>query len=131
VRCITPSADLGGSLPGIALAVIRATGRNLAGPTNKGEIVKKLDVLVVTVAMLFAPLAFADKAGGVVQNPNRVLGEKLDSGLGNLTQAEIDRIVAASKRKATASNGRSGSAAVSLHAALKADYRVPPSNEGE
>jgi hypothetical protein len=93
--------------------------------------VKKLNVLAVTIAMLFVPVAFADEASNGALNPNHVqgekldsglgeiaahycdpefignsvLGEKLDSGLGELTQEEIDRVVEASRQTITASNG--------------------------
>jgi hypothetical protein len=123
------------------------TGR-AAAPTNElGGIVKKLNALVVTLAMLSMPMAFADDLS-VVQDPNHycdpefignaLLGEKLDSGLGELTQAEIDRVVAASRRTVTASNkyssiGSSYSAisATSAPAVMSKGYQVPPSNEGE
>jgi hypothetical protein len=118
------------------------------GPTNElGGIVKKLNVLAVTIAMLCVPVAFADDLGGVVENPNYVLGqkldsglgalgsnytgaeymstlvlgEKLDSGLGELTQEEIDRVVAAAQSNRAASNSYRRFLAM----------RVPPSNEGE
>jgi hypothetical protein len=94
--------------------------------------VKKLNVLAVTVALLFAPVAFAGGVSEGMQNLNHVqgekldsglgelgpsytgaefmgaalLGEKLDSGLGELTQEEIDRVVAAARQTMTASNSR-------------------------
>src|SRR5712671_6891814 len=115
----------------------------------KGEIVKKLNVLAVTVAMLFVPVAFARDLGEA-KDPNHycdpefignaLLGEKLDSGLGEITQQEIDRVVAASRRTVTASNKYSSSsigssysslAAKSAPAVMSKSYQVPPSNEGE
>jgi hypothetical protein len=136
--------------PGIGIALMRVTGR-AAAPTNElGGIVKKLNALVVTLAMLSVPMAFADDLGGVVQDPNHycdpefignaLLGEKLDSGLGELTQAEIDRVVATSRRTVTASNKYSsssiggsyrGTSATSAPAVMSKGYQVPPSNEGE
>jgi hypothetical protein len=116
----------------------------------KGEIVKKLNVLAVTVAMLFVPVAFANDLDGAMQDPNHycdpefignaLLGEKLDSGLGEITQQEIDRVVAASRRTVTASNKYSSSSigssyssisATSAPAVMSKGYQVPPSNEGE
>ena len=110
---------------------------------------KKLNALVVTLAMLSVPMAFADDLG-VVQDPNHycdpefignaLLGEKLDSGLGELTQAEIDRVVAASRRTVTASNKYSSSSigssysaisATSAQAVMSKGYQAPSSNEGE
>jgi hypothetical protein len=112
--------------------------------------VKKLNVLAVMVAMLFVPVAFADDLGDVVQDPshycdpefigNALLGEKLDSGLGELTQAEIDRVVATSRRAVIASSeysysstgsSYSGISATSTPAVMSTGYQVPPSNEGE
>lgn len=92
---------------------------------------KKLNVLAVTVAMLFVPVVFAGGASDSVQ-PNyvqgqkldsglgelspyyagaefmrtAVQGEKLDSGLGTLTQEEINRVVAAARPTKTASDSR-------------------------
>ena len=96
---------------------------------NWGGIVKKLNVLAVTVAMLFVPVAFAGDLGGVVRGPNHVQGEKLDSGLGELTQQEINRVVAASQQ--TASSGATRSPSMRTQNVMKVDYKVPPSNEGE
>ena len=73
---------------------------------------KKLNVLAVIVAMLFAPLAFADD-------------------LGELKQQEIDRVVAASRPTIMALNSQSTVPAARTQAAMKAGYQVPPSNEGE
>ena len=92
---------------------------------------KKLNVLAVIVAMLVAPLAFADDLGDVGENPNHVQGEKLDTGLGELTQQEIDRVVAASRPTIMALNSQSTVPAARTQAAMKAGYQVPPSNEGE
>ena len=99
---------------------------------NGEGIVKKLNVLAVTLAMLFVTVAFAGDVSDGSQNPNHVQGEKLDSGLGELglsytgaefmrasvpgekldsglgelTQEEIDRVVAASRQTMAASNAR-------------------------
>jgi hypothetical protein len=127
---------------------MHATGRAAARINELGGIVKKLNALAVTLAMLFVPVAFADDLGGVVQDPNHyndaefignaLLGEKLDSGLGELTQAEIDRVVTAYRRKVTASNkysstggGFRATSATSAPAVMSRGYQVPPSNEGE
>jgi hypothetical protein len=112
--------------------------------------VKKLNVLAVMVAMLFVPVVFAADQGDVARDPNHycdpefignaLLGEKLDSGLGEITQQEIDRVVAASRQTVTASNKYSSSSigssyssisAKSAPAATSRGYQVPPSNEGE
>ena len=57
---------------------------------------RKVLTLVSTVAMLFSPAAFsADTASDFVDNSFQVLGESLDSGLGDLspsyTAAEFQR----------------------------------------
>jgi outer membrane murein-binding lipoprotein Lpp len=83
--------------------------------------VKNLNVLAVTVAMLFMPIVFAGCASHSMHDQNYVEGQKLDSGLGELTQEEIDRVVAAAQPTAAASDSRSRFLAM----------RVPPSNEGE
>jgi hypothetical protein len=97
-----------------------------------GGIVKKLNVLAVTIAMLSVPVAFACGVSDGVHNTNHVQGEKLDSGLGELTQAEINRIVAAaSKRTVVASMSYAGYSPKKVPDVMRADYKVPPSNEGE
>jgi hypothetical protein len=121
-----------------------ATGRAAARTNELGEIVKKLNALAVTLAMLFVPAAFADDLGGVVQDRNHYCdpefignalpGEKLDSAPGEVTREEIDRVAATLRRKMTSSNeyryGYYSDSGIPP-AVMNTGHEVPPSNEGE
>jgi hypothetical protein len=64
---------------------------------------RKVLILVSMVAMLFSPAVFsADTASGAMDNSFQVLGEKQDSGLGDLpsgyTAAEFQKQVVVAAR---------------------------------
>jgi hypothetical protein len=98
---------------------------------NLGGIVKKLNVVAVAVAMLFASAAFAGELGGLVRKPKPMQGEKPGSSRGELTQEKTNRVAVATRQATVASNSHGGFRAPTAQAVMKADYVVPPSNEGE
>jgi hypothetical protein len=76
-----------------------------------GGIVKKLNVLAVTIAMLSAPVAFACGVSDGAHN------------------AKI--VAATSKRSVVAPMSHTGHSPKRVPDVMRADYKVPPSNEGE